>query len=507
MNSIVTRIPIRLLRHAAPPAASSLLLLLAALGLAAGPAAQAAENAPPNLMSYQGFLVDANGNPLGPTTPTNYTVVFRIFDAPTAGTLLWSEEQVVTVDRGNFSVVLGEGVKHLSETNPPLSSVLVNSATASDRYIGINVTIHNSPTEIMPRLRLLPTPYAFLATSARKLTEANGNTVLAHTGDRVEVTGDLRVTGVLSGNGAGLSGGLSGVTMPATNITSGTLPDTRLSANVARRDATNTFSGNQTVNGTVLATAFSGSGASLTNLDASKIASGTLADPRLSANVAMRNAANTFAANQVFTANLGIGTATPSAPLHVLHTGFPTAFLESSSQHGTWLSLKNTSSAGVGWNLISAGSNNGEGPGSLLFNRAGTSTYMVLGTNGLNVTGAIKADGQPAVVCEDQDQLRIVRGSATSINVTLNQEQQPLSGSGFKYKKVATGKLDVKFTSEFGGQPTVTATSIADGVIFIVTAYGKDSGAPTADGVRIRLVDLGAQNHDMEFNFIAIGPR
>jgi hypothetical protein len=41
-----------------------------------------------------------------------------------------------------------------------------------------------------------------------------------------------------------------------------------------------------------------GDGAGLTNLNAAHIASGTLADGRLSANVALRNTANTFAGNQ-----------------------------------------------------------------------------------------------------------------------------------------------------------------------------------------------------------------
>ena len=69
----------------------------------------AADGFPPNLMSYQGYLVDANGAALAPTTPVNYSVVFRVYAVSTAGTSLWTESQTVTVDKGNFSVVLGEG--------------------------------------------------------------------------------------------------------------------------------------------------------------------------------------------------------------------------------------------------------------------------------------------------------------------------------------------------------------------------------------------------------------
>src|SRR5262245_17186033 len=91
----------------------SLIPILSAVALALSATtnviAQTATNAPPNRMSYQGFLVDANGIPLATNTPANYPVVFSIWNAAVGGMKLWEESQVVTVDRGNFSVVLGEG--------------------------------------------------------------------------------------------------------------------------------------------------------------------------------------------------------------------------------------------------------------------------------------------------------------------------------------------------------------------------------------------------------------
>src|SRR5262245_4456054 len=68
------------------------------------PAAHAA--GPPEAMAYQGFLVDANGTPLAPTVPVNYPVIFRIFPTASGGSSLWTEQQIVTVDKGNFSVIL-----------------------------------------------------------------------------------------------------------------------------------------------------------------------------------------------------------------------------------------------------------------------------------------------------------------------------------------------------------------------------------------------------------------
>src|SRR5262249_11216783 len=131
----------------------------AALWLAAAVAAITASaqwtptNSPPDRLSYQGYLADANGNPLAPITPVNYPIVFRIWSAANGGARQWSEQQTVTVDKGNFSVVLGEGTQYLSEARPSLSSILASKADASDRYVEITVTINSAPVVILPRLR------------------------------------------------------------------------------------------------------------------------------------------------------------------------------------------------------------------------------------------------------------------------------------------------------------------------------------------------------------------
>src|SRR5688572_17417410 len=63
----------------------------------------------PTTIDYQGKALDASGNPLANTTPTNYEMQFRIYDAQEGGAIIWSEKQVVTVSKGLFSVRLGEG--------------------------------------------------------------------------------------------------------------------------------------------------------------------------------------------------------------------------------------------------------------------------------------------------------------------------------------------------------------------------------------------------------------
>ena len=78
---------------------------------------------------------------------------------------------------------------------------------------------------------------------------------------------------------------------------SGTLADARLSTNVALLNANQTFTGSNTFSGVVTATnpantfngSFTGNGMGLTNLNASVLASGALPDGRLSANVPLLN--------------------------------------------------------------------------------------------------------------------------------------------------------------------------------------------------------------------------
>ncbi len=137
--------------------------------------ARAADANPPERMTYQGFLVDGNGAALGNSAPANYDVVFRIYNAKSGGTPIWSEQQTVTVDKGYFSVLLGEGSQVNSEDYGSLSTAFVG-ADVSDRFIGLTVSgLGGGNVEIAPRLRLVTSPYSFTASNARRLTDGSGN--------------------------------------------------------------------------------------------------------------------------------------------------------------------------------------------------------------------------------------------------------------------------------------------------------------------------------------------
>jgi hypothetical protein len=128
----------------------------------------------------------------------------------------------------------------------------------------------------------------------------NGTNVFTGTN---RYTGTVVITNAastLSGNGAGMTN------LAAGNIASGSLSDARLSANVPLLNGTNVFTGTNSYTGTVVitnaASTLSGNGAGMTNLAAGNIASGSLSDARLSANVPLLNANQTYTGTNTFTA-------------------------------------------------------------------------------------------------------------------------------------------------------------------------------------------------------------
>jgi Chaperone of endosialidase len=108
-------------------------------------------------------------------------------------------------------------------------------------------------------------------------------------------TGDGTVTSV--GSGAGLTGG------PITGSGSLSIDTTK----VPLLAAANTFTANQTVNGSVTATAFSGNGSSVTGVNASQLGGQT------SSAFAQLAAANIFTANQTVTGEITAGTGSGSS--------------------------------------------------------------------------------------------------------------------------------------------------------------------------------------------------
>jgi hypothetical protein len=147
-----------------------------------------------DLVSYQGQLTNAQGAYLGDPTPVQRTVQFRLYNAATAGTLRWCEQQDVTFYKGNFSVSLGSGTAIASAPSP--NTLKDAFGSDADYYLELTVVtpaVGNIPatsTVITPRQRIISTPVAFRATVADRVNATTASTLGA-----TNVTGALTLSG------------------------------------------------------------------------------------------------------------------------------------------------------------------------------------------------------------------------------------------------------------------------------------------------------------------------
>lgn len=132
--------------------------VVALLLLAAVPPPRASAAGSPQKIGFQGKLLDTANNPRN----GSFAMTFRIFDAPTLGTQLWSETQsAVSVNNGVFTAQLGAVTA--------LSADLFSGASA---YLEVEVP---PDTAMTPRQQLLMSPYAFRALLADDLATGNTN--------------------------------------------------------------------------------------------------------------------------------------------------------------------------------------------------------------------------------------------------------------------------------------------------------------------------------------------
>jgi hypothetical protein len=110
-----------------------------------------------------------------------------------------------------------------------------------------------------------------------------GDSLLSQAAGTVTVNGNLNLT-------AGNQYRVNGSQISSTNLSN--------DANLAKLNGNQTFSGNNTFSSA--SNSFTGDGSGLTSLNASNVSSGTLNDGRLSSNVPLKNAANTFTNTNAF---------------------------------------------------------------------------------------------------------------------------------------------------------------------------------------------------------------
>ena len=95
----------------------------------------------PETINFQGVLKDASGNVV---PDGNYDLTFKIYDAATAGTQLWSETKSVGVSGGVFSTQLG-------------SVTPINLPFDAQYWLGVTV---GSGSELSPRTAFSAVPYS-----------------------------------------------------------------------------------------------------------------------------------------------------------------------------------------------------------------------------------------------------------------------------------------------------------------------------------------------------------
>lgn len=304
--------------------------------------------------TYQGQLTDGG-------VPTVGLADFRfaLFDAASGGAQVGATlcaDNVVLDGEGRFTVQLDFG-QQFSAGQARFLLVEYRADTGSGCGVATGFAA------LTPRQAITSTPSASFALTASDATTLNGQSGafyqnaanltagtipdarLASTVVRTNVS--QTITGITSftnpanayaGSGSALAG------LNATNITLGTLSSARLPVNAALLDAAGVWSAIPVFNGGTSGTTppFSvDSTFKVTNLnadlldgldstafataghthDASAIVSGLLADARLSSNVALRNASNTFSADAAFLTQIGIGAAnSTTVPLWVQKT-------------------------------------------------------------------------------------------------------------------------------------------------------------------------------------------
>jgi hypothetical protein len=339
-------------------------------------------SAVPRLIRFGGAVKDLNGSPMTGLLG----ITFALYSDQTGGAPLWLETQNVEPDtNGRYSVLLGS-------TKPEgLPTDLFTSTQA--HWVGVQI----SGQAEQPRVLLVSAPYALKAADAETIgglppsafvmaspersggkasvpaTETQnyiplfvdgsgdlGNSILYQSGTTAVGIGTTTPAATLEVNGTtkfdGAATFAAGQTFPGTvtGVTAGTgisvtgsktNPTIGINTTFANQyypqlNAANTFTKNQTVNGTMTATSFSGSGTGVTNVNAALL-NGLSSSAFQPAGSYAGLGSNTFTGNQNVTGNI---TATGSI------SGATAIFSGVVTENGALLPAAGTATASQGYN-------------------------------------------------------------------------------------------------------------------------------------------------------------
>jgi hypothetical protein len=266
----------------------AVLLLTAATALRAQPLTTG--------FTYQGEL-RSSGTPASGL----FDFRFRLYDASTGGA-----QQGPTLCSDNITLTAGRFTTQL-DFGSVFSGAQRFLEIDARQDTGTDCSISAGFTTLGPRQPLTAAPYASFSTAANTAQSAV--------------------------NASALNSQPASFYTNAANLSAGTIPTARLAG---------TYSSALTLSST--SNIFAGSGAGLTGLDAANIATGTLADTRLSADIPRLDAVNTFTGStNSFAGRLGIGTTAPFSVVEIVGDGggssFPLDALRVEGLNGAGVSL------------------------------------------------------------------------------------------------------------------------------------------------------------------------
>ncbi|MFO0859793.1 MAG: hypothetical protein U0570_04490 [Phycisphaerales bacterium] len=216
--------------------------------------------------------------------------------------------------------------------------------------------------------------------------------------------------------------------------------------------------------------------------------------------------------------NIGIGTSTPTAAVHVV--GGPTyaaAQFENNYTAGTWLNVANSSSNGRLWSLVSTGSSNTEGAGALLIRdtTAGAvrATFLPNGrvglgtitpTEALDVRGNIRlgSSGQYQAAAGQAEALATLRG-------VVNADGTIRHGTGFTVTRQGIGNYRLSWSASpgFSDYPSFIGNGSFTNSPTIVWVSEGFVISDRSGYVVVRITNLLGNAVDSPFSFTLTGPR
>lgn len=320
----------------------------------------------PQTINYQGVLKDASGVvvPNG-----DYSLTFKLYDLPSGGSALWNETKTINVVGGIINTQLGS-------VTPITSATIVGAA-----WLGITV---GTGSELIPRITLTSVPYSIMSLTvpsgsitAIKIADAQVVKSLNGLKDNVNLVAGSNVTITPSGNNltinaTGGGGGTIGGSGTANYISKFT-NSTTLGSSTLFDDGnriglgTNTPDFSLTVNTTPtlgLGLKVSRTGGGLIGLSIVEESQPTTLrgwsfeswNQKLKINAAGDNGITTLKNLMTFDrkGNVGIGTETPSYPLHVATNRKYAGYFTSDSLnaathtiHGEYLGIGSYDAIGV----------------------------------------------------------------------------------------------------------------------------------------------------------------